>query len=283
MSRRFGQTWWSRRWIAALEQLGAAYASRLPRGRTYARRGAVTIQTLAAGRVSAAVQGSRIRPYVVTLEIPTFDDETWAAIVTALAGQIRHAAALLDGRMPDDLDEVLADAGVSLFPGAGELRTRCTCPDWANPCKHVAATHYVLAATFDEDPFLLPTLRGRDRSALLAALREARSARVAGDERVGGDSDERVDGDGGRAGHPVRTVRTSDLPARTLYAAAGDLDALDLRPACHEDPTAPVRSLGPLPGPAEPATPAVHDAIAAGAAFAWTLLTDPSAATPGPG
>jgi hypothetical protein len=85
-----------------------------------------------------------------------FDDATWDAIVVALAGRVRHAAELLDGRMPEDVDEVLAACGVSLFPSARELATRCSCPDVANPCKHVAAVHYVLAQTFDADPFLLP-------------------------------------------------------------------------------------------------------------------------------
>jgi uncharacterized Zn finger protein len=96
---------------------------------------------------------------------------------------VRHAAELLDGRMPEDVDEVLAGCGVSLFPTARELATRCSCPDVANPCKHVAAVHYVLAQTFDADPFLLPALRGRDRDALLAGLRAVRAGGV--DARAG--------------------------------------------------------------------------------------------------
>src|SRR5680860_1798913 len=160
---RFGLTWWGQRWIAALEALGALYANRLPRGRTYARRGAVTDLALTAGSVSARVQGSRARPYRVTLQLPAFDDATWEAVLAELAGELRHAAVLLDGQMPPHVDDVFATCGVSLFPRPGELTTTCSCPDWANPCKHVAAVHYVLGQTFDADPFLLPSLRGRDR------------------------------------------------------------------------------------------------------------------------
>ncbi len=240
-ARRFGQTWWSRRWIQALEDLGAAYTTRLPRGRTYARQGRVTLQTVEAGRIVGAVQGSRVAPYVVELRLPAFDDGTWQSIVAALAGRVRHAAALLEGRMPEDIDEVLGDRGVSLFPGPGELLTRCTCPDFANPCKHVAAVHYVLAATFDEDPFLLPALRGRDRDALLAALRSARAGAGAGAEDgavsggpVGGPEDpEDVDDDPG--------VDWDGIEARTLATARGALDTIELHPATPDDPTAVLR------------------------------------------
>lgn len=167
---RYGLTWWGQRWITALEDLGALYANRLPRGRTYARRGAVTELSVAAGKVTARVKGSRARPYRVTLGLPVFDDDTWQVVVAALADQVRHAAALLDGQMPPDVDEVLAGCGVSLFPRAGELDTNCSCPDWANPCKHVAATYYLMAEAFDDDPFLIFAWRGRTRDELLNHL-----------------------------------------------------------------------------------------------------------------
>src|SRR5665811_1997157 len=105
---RFGLTWWGQRWIAALEALGALYANRLPRGRTYARRGAVTDLALTAGSVSARVQGSRARPYRVTLQLPAFDDATWEAVLAELAGELRHAAVLLDGQLPPHVDDVFA-------------------------------------------------------------------------------------------------------------------------------------------------------------------------------
>ena len=231
MATRFGLTWWGRRWIGSLETLGAAYANRLPRGRTYARRGAVRRLEVAPGEVTARVDGSRAVPYRVTLRLPAFSDAQWDEIVAALAGQLRHAAALLDGRMPDDIDDTLAGCGLSLFPKAGDLATTCSCPDHANPCKHVAAVHYVLAQAFDDDPFLLPTLRGRDQHALLAALRAARTgAGSSADPAPEDDTSARRDPPGRpprgpvvrRARRPVRRrgpARASHRPRRVAPSA----------------------------------------------------------------
>jgi uncharacterized Zn finger protein len=232
MVTRFGLTWWGQRWIAALEALGREYANRLPRGRTYARQGAVSDLTVAAGLVTARVAGSRRTPYRVSMRMPVFTDPQWTAAMHALARQLRHAAALLDGRMPEDIDETLDVVGLSLFPGARDLATTCSCPDAANPCKHIAAVHYTLAQTFDADPFLLPTLRGRDRTALLAGLRAARTGGAAPEPDVPA-----------AAGVPI-----SALTATSLYAAAGDLAAIAVRPGEAADPSATLRRLGPPPG-----------------------------------
>lgn len=247
MATRFGLTWWGKRWIGSLEALGAAYENRLPRGRTYARRGAVRRLEVTAGNVTARVDGSRPVPYRVTLRLPVFTDDQWDAIVAALSGQVRHVAALLDGRMPDDVDDALAGCGLSLFPHAGELATTCSCPDHANPCKHVAAVHYVLAQTFDADPFLLPALRGRGRDALLAELRAARTG-VDGGRAAAGDDLDTGDGDG---------IAWSSLSASSLYDATGDLAAITVHPqppAAHAT-TATIRRLGPPPldGRSDPA------------------------------
>ena len=259
MSRvtRFGLTWWGQRWIAALEALGAAYANRLPRGRTYARRGSVEDLKVAAGSVTARVQGTRVRPYRVQLQLPVFDDATWAAITAALAGRVRIAAELLDARMPEDIDEVLVGCGVSLFPTARELATRCSCPDVANPCKHVAAVHYVLAETFDADPFLLMTLRGRDRAALLAGLRA---------ERAGTPEVALVEADASIDGVPIDELRVGEL-----YRTSGALDEVRLRPHQPEEPDAVLRRLGPPPGLAG-AADGLHAAARQAAAVAWELL-----------
>jgi uncharacterized Zn finger protein len=255
----FGLTWWGQRWIGALEALGALYANRLPRGRTYARRGAVTDQTVGPGLVTARVQGSRARPYRVELRLPAFGETTWDAVTVALAGQLRHAAALLDGRMPEDVDEVLAGCGVSLFPRAGELATSCSCPDWANPCKHVAAVHYTLAQAFDADPFLLPELRGRGRAALLGGLRAVRAgvASVEDDDRAVGDE----------------TLALASLSASALWTGGADLSTIAVHPSPLTDPGVVVRRLGPPPGcsPAEAASLEVLVADAAG--LAWRLAT----------
>lgn len=252
---RFGLTWWGQRWVGALEAAGALDANRLPRGRTYARRGAVTDLAVEAGRVTARVAGSRAQPYKVRLALPAFDDATWEAVVAALAGEVRHAAALLDGQMPADVDDVLATCGVSLFPAAGELDTHCSCPDWANPCKHVAAVHYVLAQAFDADPFLLPTLRGRDRDALLAALRAARSGGEAAPEPA----------------EPDGPVPVASLSAATLFTAAGDLDAVAVQPAEPADPGATLRRLGTPPGCDDADVESLEQLVADAADVAWRL------------
>jgi len=257
---RFGLTWWGQRWTAALEALGATYDNRLPRGRTYARKGTVLDLAVAPGSVTAQVQGSRATPYRVSLRLPVFDEGTWQSITLALAGQIRHAATLLDGRMPEDIDGVLAGCGVSLFPRPGELRTRCSCPDVANPCKHVAAVHYVLAQTFDADPFLLPALRGRDRDALLAGLRTA---------RAGGGVTEV------HAPDEIGAIELAGLSAQDLWTSAGDVSAIRVRPARSRDPSALLRRLGPPPGPLGlgDAEFACEDLIASAADLAWRLAT----------
>ncbi len=259
---RFGLTWWGQRWIDALESLGAVYANRLPRGRTYARKGTVQDLTVDAGTVTARVQGSRARPYRVQLQLPAFDDGTWEAITTALAARVRLSADLLDARMPEDIDEVLAECGVSLFPTARELTTRCSCPDIANPCKHVAAVHYVLAQTFDADPFLLTTLRGRDRDALLAGLRAQRAGTSLTERPV----------EPGTDPIPVDALR-----AQELFRSAGSLADVVVRPHRPDDPGAVLRRLGAPPG-LEAASGELQAAVRDAAAVAWELLdsdTDP--------
>jgi len=269
MATRFGLTWWGRRWIGSLEKLGAAYANRLPRGRTYARRGAVRRLEVGPGEVTARVDGSRPVPYRVTLRLPTFSDAEWSAVVAALAGQLRHAAALLDGRMPDDIDDTLAACGLSLFPHAGELTTACSCPDHANPCKHVAAVHHLLAQTFDDDPFLLPALRGRDRGALLAALRAART----GDD---GDGERGAPDDTTDAGVPL-----ARLHASRLYDAPGDLAAIAVHPASPDDPAATLRRLGPPPVGGEATADALAEIITRTADRAWALASGGADSTDG--
>lgn len=256
MVTRFGLTWWGERWIGALEALGAVYANRLPRGRTYARQGRVEDLTVRPGRVTAKVQGRRARPYRVTLTLPVFDDATWDRVVEALAGEVRHTAALLDGRMPDDVDDVLQACGVSLFPRARELATSCSCPDVANPCKHVAAVHYTLAQTFDDDPFLLPRLRGRGRDQLLAGLRAHRAGTAEPADDTQRDS---------------VPMAVGDLVARELFTARGPLDEIDIRPRPAGDPTATLRRLGPPPAAAD-VEDELHHLATNAAALAWRVL-----------
>jgi len=173
--KRAGTTWWGQRWIDALLTMSAAYGSRMARGRTYARRGRTHDVEVAAGVVRAKVTGSRPEPYDIEIRIAALSDPTWDAAIQSMAASAELEASLLAGRMPERIDEAFRAAGASLFPAqTKDLTTECSCPDWANPCKHVAATHYVLGECFDRDPFLLFELRGRPRDRVLADLRAAR-------------------------------------------------------------------------------------------------------------
>jgi len=180
---RIGGTWWSQRWLRALESFETE--SRLARGRNYARRGQVLRVEIEPGRVTALVQGSRPTPYKIEISLHAFSDQEWTRIIAVLAGKALFAAKLLAGEMPENIEEAFADAATSLFPVAmHEVDTQCSCPDWSNPCKHIAAAYYVMAEEFDRDPFLLFTLRGRTKEQILEALRAARAKTGARKQRV---------------------------------------------------------------------------------------------------
>jgi uncharacterized Zn finger protein len=186
-----GSSWWSRRFIDALEAIAAG--SRLTRGRSYARQGQVLSLDLAAGRVRAQVQGSRVRPYTVQLKVAPFTELAWTKVEIALAEQAIYSARLLAGEMPDDIEQVFAAAGVPLFATRpGDLEMSCSCPDWEVPCKHLAATIYLLGERFDTDPFQILAWRGRNREALLTRLRALRGTEpVADDEPTADGPDHR--------------------------------------------------------------------------------------------
>jgi len=115
-------------------------------------------------------------PYRVRVRIRPFSPKEWDRVLDALSSEIGHAAALLDGEIPPEVAEDARRAGPDLLPGAGELQPRCSCPDWADPCKHSAAVCYLVADELDADPFALFLLRGRTRDEVLAALRSRRAA-----------------------------------------------------------------------------------------------------------
>jgi uncharacterized Zn finger protein len=172
------QTWWSRRFVAVLEEIGLG--GRMQRGRSYARKGQVISLDVAAGLVTAEVQGSRADPYQVSIDITAFGPPEWAALERELAASAWYSAALLSGEMPEDIEQVFAASGLSLFPAsARELSMHCSCPDFEVPCKHLAAVFYLLAESFDDDPFRILAWRGREREELLANLETARGAAAA--------------------------------------------------------------------------------------------------------
>jgi len=174
-SRRgaIGETWWSRRWIEVLESFDMG--ARLGRGRSYARRGQVTSLDIQVGQVEALVQGSRARPYHVVIRLKPLSDKDWAKVTDAMAAKALFAAKLLAGEMPQNIEEAFHEAKRPLMPASSrELVTDCSCPDWANPCKHIAAVYYIMAERFDEDPFVIFRLRGRTKEDLIKELRAKR-------------------------------------------------------------------------------------------------------------
>ncbi len=167
----FGESWWARRWIAVLESFNIG--ARLGRGRSYARRGQVLSIEIDKGKVSGKVQGSRSKPYDVKLQVKTLSASDWQKLAKVLSRQAIFSAKLLMGEMPLDIEKAFKEAGLSLFPEKlKDLKTACSCPDWSNPCKHIAAVYYLLAEEFERDPFLIFKLRGMNREDLIAMLRE---------------------------------------------------------------------------------------------------------------
>ncbi|MEZ5410597.1 MAG: SWIM zinc finger family protein [Acidimicrobiales bacterium] len=258
----FGHTWWGRAWVDALEGRAQLDPNRLPRGRTYARQGRAAEVTLAPGAITAPVQGSRAQPYQVTIEVRPFTDDEWARVIAVVASKIAHAAALLDGELDPAIDADAREAGVELLPDAGEIRPRCSCPDWADPCKHAAAVCYLVADELDADPYRLLLLRGRTRDQVEAAVRAARAS-----------------GSGaGSGGEPEpdaaasATVRAADAWARW--------NSLAVKPTPPGRLPLPEGPGSPAPWPADPPPEsgldgaALHGLAADAALRAWAVLAD---------
>ena len=168
----FGESWWARRWVEVLEDLDLG--ARLARGRSYARRGQVLSIDVEKGAVTAKVQGSRAQPYRVEIRVERLWGSDWEKLISALMQRPVFAAKLLAGQMPENIEDVFTDVGLSLFPDrSDDLETDCSCPDWSNPCKHIAAVYLLLGEEFDRDPFLIFKLRGAEREELLGAAAES--------------------------------------------------------------------------------------------------------------
>ena len=208
-----GEQWWSRRFISVLESYGMS--GRLARGRSYARAGQVLDFELAQGKVTARVQGSRVRPYQVRIGVLPLTTAQWRRVQDRLASQALFRAKLLAGEMPREIEEVFAECGTPLFPRSpADLDMHCSCPDWEVPCKHLAAVCYVLAEEFDRDPFGMLAWRGKARDELLAALRRIQAGR----DRSGSGRRRQP---AGRAGPPGRACPAAGgVPGRVLVARA---------------------------------------------------------------
>jgi len=245
----FGRTWWGRAWLEALEQRARLDPDRLPRGREYARSGAVGDLTLAPGEARAQVRGRKTEPYRVRIRVRPFADDEWDRVLEAIAARLGHAAALLDGELPPEIAEDAAGAGLDLLPGGGEVGPRCDCPDDADPCKHSAAACYLIAGALDADPFALFLLRGRTRDQVLAGIRARRrgaAPRATAGARSGASSAEDASRPAGDAGVDARAAFRIPVPwvpipavplppARPGSPAALPVDPPPWRPGLRED------------------------------------------------
>lgn len=203
-------TWWSKRFTDVLESYGLG--TRMQRGRRYARAGQVLSIDVTPGLLVAQIQGSRRTPYVASIRATQPSEAAWERVEQALRSRVGFVARLLAGEVPPDLETACAEVGLDLFPDRwSQLQANCSCPDWENPCKHLAAVLYVFADQLDADPWLLLTWRGRTREQLLAHL-DALSP----------------------------TGRADGLPAWWPLVPGGtDIDRLRWRPPLASPPTAP--------------------------------------------
>jgi uncharacterized Zn finger protein len=174
--KSLGTTWWGQRWIEALERSSRDVVARLGKGRAYARDGHVHGLKIFPGKVTATVTDDELDSYAVSLNLDVFDSNSWNQLLQAMSQQALFAAQLLNGEMPKDADRLFRSCGKGLFPAnSHDIDADCGCDDWSSPCKHVAATHYVLGEALDHDPFLLFELRGRSKEQVLAGLNRLRA------------------------------------------------------------------------------------------------------------
>ncbi len=167
------QEWWVERWLQLLDSY--RFKKRLERARIYAREGNILSIEFKDAQVLAKVQGSEAEPYQVSLSLVPFTDEDWDYIIETLSQKAIFSAQLLAGEMPENIEEVFIKNGLSVFPFTlSDIKARCSCPDKANPCKHIGAVYYQLADRFSEDPFIIFQLRGRDKDQIIEALRQLR-------------------------------------------------------------------------------------------------------------
>lgn len=232
-----GETWWSKRWVAVLESFNLG--ARLNRGKSYARKGQVININIRSGSVRSQVQGTFPEPYEVTIKLKPLSEATWDKAIDIMASKAVFSARLLSGEMPKNIEEAFSDSGASLFPIKGsDLKTNCTCPDWSNPCKHIAAVYFLLAEMFDNDPFLIFKLRGKGKEEIIERLRTARSE---GSEE---DSDN-------NSIIPVAEVLREQKPLEEclncFWQKGIELDCLEINPRAPEVEFALLKQLGDSP------------------------------------
>jgi len=174
---QFSRTWWGKRFIEALEDF--TDSARLGRGRSYARNGKIKEHQINGGKITAKVRGS-VNPYFgvykeplykTTIEIAAIAPGDWSKVISRLGSKASLISKLLMNEVPDNIEETFAELKLHLLPNShADFETKCSCPDWENPCKHIAGVYYLVASELDQDPFLLFELRGISRTKLQEEL-----------------------------------------------------------------------------------------------------------------
>ncbi|GCD46611.1 SWIM zinc finger family protein [Streptomyces paromomycinus] len=247
----FAETWWGSAWLDALETT-ALDSARLARGRTYARDGNVDTVNITPGRIAASVRGSRPRPYNVVIRLRQLTADEWAVLLDSVAAEPAQLTALLAKKLP----KAVAEAGVQLLPGPGDLVPRCSCPDHGNPCKHAAAVCFQVARLLDADPFVLLLIRGRGERELLDELsrrnatltaRESRSAQLASPGTAAGPPSDARSGpraDARAAAAAGRAARAATAPGSSgAREESGAREGAEAEYAPDSAPSEPVRQV----------------------------------------
>ena len=176
-TKKIATTFWGKAWCDNLEAY-SDYANRLPRGRSYVRNGSVIDLQITNGKVEALVQGSSL--YKIAIGFKPLAPKRWADFKTRSAGKVTNLLDLLQGRLSKEILADLTAQDAGLFPAPKEIELGCSCPDWADMCKHVAAALYGVGARLDEKPELFFTLRGVKMEELLTAASASATAPIAG-------------------------------------------------------------------------------------------------------
>ncbi|EDN70096.1 SWIM Zn-finger [Beggiatoa sp. PS] len=182
---KFSRTWWGQRFIEALEAF--TDTNRLGRGRSYARNGKILNYEVNDGKITAKVRGS-INPYFgvykeprykVSIEIKQISAQHWSKTIKYMGSKASVVSKLLLNEVPDNIEDCFVDSNLQLLPHSSkDFKTTCSCPDYANPCKHIAGVYYLVASQLDEDPLLLFELRGLSRNQLQRELAKSSLGKV---------------------------------------------------------------------------------------------------------
>ena len=168
MAKQFGKTWWGEHWLKSLDNID--YNNRLPRGASYARNGRVEQVKITDNQISAKVSGSRPRPYKVTIIIPPFFAEKVDLLMEQIVTRPMLISKLLNRELDPEILEISEKLGLKVFPSQWtDFKLQCSCPDWAVPCKHLAAVIYMISQEIDNDPFLVFRIHKLDLTKELSA------------------------------------------------------------------------------------------------------------------